>query len=102
MVINGLLDGLNGWNTIFAPYECPGINSVRMGVWTITGCIPGHVGEISFKDCSGLALAGRFLPPVVIVGPPPTIAIPAICVTGKEILLGQVLLNPVFDFDVGL
>ena len=87
VVINGLFYGLRGWNTILAAYECPGINLVRMGVGAVARYVRCHVGEICFGYRSGLGFAGRFLPLMVIVGPPPAIAAPAICVTGDEILL---------------
>jgi len=82
VVINGLFYGLNGWNAIFAAYECPRADLVGMGVGTVAGRLPGHIGEICFGDRSGLGFAGRFLPLMIIVGPPSTFsAVPALRVT---------------------
>ena len=87
VVIDGLFYGLNGWNTVLASYKVPGINLLVMCMGWVARIIPGRVGEISFINRSGLGLAGRFLPLMIIVGPPPATAAPAICVAGDEVLL---------------
>ena len=86
IVINGLFYGLSGWHTPCAAYVGPGVDPVRMGVGAATRRVPGHVGEIGFEDCSGLGFARRSLPLMVIVRPPPTIAVPTIRVAGNEVL----------------
>ena len=101
MVIDGLFEGLNGRHTPFA-YIGPGIDPVGMGVGASTGCVPCHVAKVLFEDRPGLGLARRYLIHVVVVGPPSTIAAPAICVAGNEILLCEILVNPIFNLDVGL
>ena len=57
MVINGLLYGLSGWNTILASHEGIRVDLLVMCVGWVTGIIPGCVGEIGFINGPRVGLA---------------------------------------------
>jgi len=46
MVVDGLFDGLNGWNARFTSYKGPGTDFLVMGMGRAARIVPGCVGEI--------------------------------------------------------
>jgi hypothetical protein len=87
VVVDGLLDIVHRGNAVVAPYIGPGNDLLVMCVWWVARTVSGLVGKIGLMNRPRTGLTWWHLIPMVIVGPPPAIATPAICVARNQILL---------------